>query len=74
MKPNMVRARSRLNTALSHDRFSARNFLEADEWMSRRNAKFSGKDSVRQTWFRDKGAVVIQIEMLIHPHRGIQGT
>lgn len=30
MKPNMVRARSRLNIVLSRDRFSARNFLEAN--------------------------------------------
>lgn len=50
------------------------NFREANEWMSRRNAKFSGKDSARQTWFRDKGAAVIQIEMHIRPRSGIQGT
>lgn len=59
-------SRSRLNTVLSRDRFSARNFLEVNEWMSRRNAKFSKKDSARHTWFQDKGAAVIQIERHIH--------
>lgn len=44
------------------------------EWMSRREAKFSGKDSARQTWFRDKRAAVIQIEMHVCPRSGIRRT
>lgn len=44
------------------------------EWMSRRKAKFSGKDSARQTLFRDKRAAVIQIEMHVRPRSGIRRT